>query len=108
MKLGTHTTTTRRQFSIGELKEATRNFDLSTYIGEGSIGKVPFSHSKCCLKDYYNFLQKLQGLKSLSKLHHSYGQTKSNYFCFVRRSSDFICILVDIENFCQAHFVCSL
>lgn len=50
VKLGTQTTSTCRHFSIEELKEATKNFDLSTYIGQGSIGKVPFNHSKCCLK----------------------------------------------------------
>ncbi|KAK7271129.1 hypothetical protein RJT34_26773 [Clitoria ternatea] len=40
VKLGTQTTSTCRQFSIEELKEATKNFELSTYIGEGSIGKL--------------------------------------------------------------------
>ncbi|KAK7380999.1 hypothetical protein VNO78_33521 [Psophocarpus tetragonolobus] len=40
VKLGTQTTSTCRQFSMEELKEATKNFDLSTYIGEGSIGKL--------------------------------------------------------------------
>ncbi|KAL5186951.1 putative inactive leucine-rich repeat receptor-like protein kinase [Glycine soja] len=42
VKLGTQTTSTCRQFSIEELKEATKNFDLSTYIGQGqgSIGKL--------------------------------------------------------------------
>lgn len=40
MKLGTQATPTCRQFSIEELKEITRNFDLSTYIGEGSAGKL--------------------------------------------------------------------
>ncbi|CAI8612143.1 unnamed protein product [Vicia faba] len=40
MKLGTQTSTTCRHFSIQELKEITRNFDLSAYIGEGSIGKL--------------------------------------------------------------------
>jgi hypothetical protein len=40
MKLGTQATPSSRHFSIEELKEITRNFDLSTYIGEGSIGKV--------------------------------------------------------------------
>lgn len=46
MKLGTQTTTTCRHFSIHELKEITRNFDLSTYIGEGSIGKVSLDYAK--------------------------------------------------------------
>ncbi|XP_015946556.1 probable inactive leucine-rich repeat receptor-like protein kinase At3g03770 [Arachis duranensis] len=40
VKLGSQTTTTCRQFSIEELKEAARNFDMSTYVGEGSIGKL--------------------------------------------------------------------
>ncbi|RZB46877.1 putative inactive leucine-rich repeat receptor-like protein kinase isoform C [Glycine soja] len=40
VKLGTQTTSTCRHFSIEELKEATKNFDLSTYIGQGSIGKL--------------------------------------------------------------------
>ncbi|CAJ1947604.1 unnamed protein product [Sphenostylis stenocarpa] len=40
VKLGTQTTPTCRQFSIEELKEATKNFDLSNYIGQGSIGKL--------------------------------------------------------------------
>ncbi|KAJ1417940.1 Protein kinase-like domain superfamily [Sesbania bispinosa] len=40
VKLGTQATPTCRQFPIEELKEITRNFDLSTYIGEGSIGKL--------------------------------------------------------------------
>ncbi|KAL2320271.1 hypothetical protein Fmac_029240 [Flemingia macrophylla] len=39
-KLGTQATTTNREFPIEELKEVTRNFDLSTFIGEGSLGKV--------------------------------------------------------------------
>ena len=52
MKLGTQATPTYRQFSIEELKEVTKNFDLSTYIGEGSTGKVPFNHSKYSLKDW--------------------------------------------------------
>lgn len=46
MNLGAQTTTTCRHFSIEELKEITRNFDLSAYIGEGSIGKVSFDYSK--------------------------------------------------------------
>ncbi|KAK7316120.1 hypothetical protein VNO77_34851 [Canavalia gladiata] len=40
VKLGTQSSPTCRQFSIEALKEATKNFDLSTYIGEGSIGKL--------------------------------------------------------------------
>jgi len=37
VKLGTQTTPTCRQFSIQDLKEATKNFNLSTCIGDGSI-----------------------------------------------------------------------
>lgn len=29
-----------RVFSVEELEEATENFDQSTFLGEGSIGKV--------------------------------------------------------------------
>lgn len=43
MKLGKQATPICRHFSIEELKEITRNFDLSTYIGEGTIGKVTFN-----------------------------------------------------------------
>ena len=50
VKLGTQTVPTCRQFSIEELKEATKNFDLSAYIGQGSIGKVHFNPLKVLLK----------------------------------------------------------
>ncbi|KAL1314676.1 hypothetical protein HN51_041502 [Arachis hypogaea] len=40
LKLGTQATSFYRQFSTEELKDVTKNFDLSTYIGEGSIGKL--------------------------------------------------------------------
>jgi hypothetical protein len=40
VKLGTQILPTYRVFSVEELKEATRNFEWSSYIGEGSIGKV--------------------------------------------------------------------
>ncbi|KAL2965347.1 hypothetical protein AAZX31_16G056100 [Glycine max] len=78
-KLGTQATPIRRQFSIEELKEVTRNFDLSTYIGEGSLGKLykgklengtyvvirRVALSKKCS------IQNLKaGLDLLSKLHH--------------------------------------
>ncbi|OVA15411.1 Protein kinase domain [Macleaya cordata] len=39
-KLGTQGVPTYRLFSIEELKEATNNFDQSTFLGEGSIGKI--------------------------------------------------------------------
>lgn len=45
VKLGTQANPTCRQFLIEELKDITRNFALSTCIGEGSIGKVSFNHS---------------------------------------------------------------
>lgn len=40
VKLGTQTSPTCRQFSIQELKEATKNFSLLTCIGDGSIEKL--------------------------------------------------------------------
>jgi hypothetical protein len=40
VKMGTQILPTYRVFSVEELKEATRNFEGSSYIGEGSIGKV--------------------------------------------------------------------
>lgn len=40
MKLGTQVLPTYRVFSLEELKEATKNFERSAYIGEGSIGKL--------------------------------------------------------------------
>lgn len=40
-KLGTQGTPVHRFFSFEELKDATKNFDMSTLIGEGSNGKVP-------------------------------------------------------------------
>lgn len=40
VKLGTQVLPTYRVFSVEELKEATKNFEQSSYIGEGSIGKV--------------------------------------------------------------------
>ncbi|KAI4350534.1 hypothetical protein L6164_004982 [Bauhinia variegata] len=40
MKLGTHTNPICRLFSIEELKEATKDFHTSLFIGEGSIGKL--------------------------------------------------------------------
>ncbi|KAL5080604.1 hypothetical protein RYX36_009025 [Vicia faba] len=40
VKLGTQTSPTYRQFSIQELKEATKNFSLLTCIGDGSIVKL--------------------------------------------------------------------
>ncbi|XP_057437475.1 probable inactive leucine-rich repeat receptor-like protein kinase At3g03770 isoform X2 [Lotus japonicus] len=40
VKLGTQANPTCRQFLIEELKDITRNFALSTCIGEGSIGKL--------------------------------------------------------------------
>lgn len=55
MKLGTQASPSCRQFSIEELKEITRNFNLSTYIGEGSIGKVSFTHLKYSLIDIGQF-----------------------------------------------------
>lgn len=40
VKLGTQVLPTYRVFSLEELREATRNFERASYIGEGSIGKL--------------------------------------------------------------------
>ncbi|KAL4192908.1 hypothetical protein AMTRI_Chr06g174330 [Amborella trichopoda] len=40
MKLGAQGLPVYRSFLLEELEEATRNFDHSTYLGEGSIGKL--------------------------------------------------------------------
>ncbi|KAF7801678.1 putative inactive leucine-rich repeat receptor-like protein kinase [Senna tora] len=79
LKLGTQANPFCRMFSIEELKEATKYFDMSTYIGEGSIGKMykgkldngsyvairSLALSKKCS------IQNLKGrLDLLSKLHH--------------------------------------
>ncbi|XP_010930133.1 probable inactive leucine-rich repeat receptor-like protein kinase At3g03770 [Elaeis guineensis] len=40
MKLGMQVLPTYRVFSLEELKEATKNFEHSAYVGEGSIGKL--------------------------------------------------------------------
>ncbi|KAK6117485.1 hypothetical protein DH2020_048763 [Rehmannia glutinosa] len=39
-KMGNQSTPPYRVFSVEELEEATKNFDESTFLGEGSIGKV--------------------------------------------------------------------
>ncbi|KAJ3671494.1 hypothetical protein LUZ60_007573 [Juncus effusus] len=39
-KLGTQILPTYRVFNVEELKEATKNFERSSFIGEGSIGKL--------------------------------------------------------------------
>ncbi|KAK4259400.1 hypothetical protein QN277_005738 [Acacia crassicarpa] len=40
VKLGAQTTSICRPISVEELKDATRDFDLSAFIGEGSLGKL--------------------------------------------------------------------
>ena len=40
VKLGTQILPTYRVFSVEELKEATKNFERLSFIGEGPIGKV--------------------------------------------------------------------
>ncbi|KAI9127228.1 hypothetical protein K1719_001787 [Acacia pycnantha] len=40
VELGAQTTSICRPISVEELKDATRNFDLSALIGEGSLGKL--------------------------------------------------------------------
>ncbi|XP_029127828.1 probable inactive leucine-rich repeat receptor-like protein kinase At3g03770 isoform X2 [Cajanus cajan] len=78
-KLGTQATPTCRQFSIEELKEVTRNFDLSTYIGEGSLGKMykgklengSYVAIRCLALSKKCSMQNLKArLDLLSKLHH--------------------------------------
>jgi hypothetical protein len=40
VKFGTQIMPTHRVFSLEELKEATKCFERSAFLGEGSIGKV--------------------------------------------------------------------
>ncbi|KAI4348293.1 hypothetical protein L6164_009029 [Bauhinia variegata] len=79
VKLGTQTSPICRLFSIEELKEATKNFHPSTFIGEGSIGKLYKGklengsyvaiRSLALSKKY--LIQNLKArLDLLSKLHH--------------------------------------
>ncbi|XP_027186650.1 probable inactive leucine-rich repeat receptor-like protein kinase At3g03770 isoform X3 [Cicer arietinum] len=79
MKLGKQATPICRHFSIEELKEITRNFDLSTYIGEGTIGKLYKGKLEngsyvmirsLALKKKFSIQNLKAGLDLLSKLHH--------------------------------------
>lgn len=60
-KLGTQGAPVCRVFTLEELKEATNNFDSSSFMGEGSIGKVPHENSSILRKfsreTYFEFLQ---------------------------------------------------
>jgi hypothetical protein len=40
VKLGTQMQPSHRVFSLEELKEATKSFERSAFLGEGAIGKV--------------------------------------------------------------------
>ncbi|CAJ1791640.1 unnamed protein product [Sphenostylis stenocarpa] len=78
-KLGTHAIPTCRQFSIEELNEVTRNFESSTYMGEGSLGKLykgkldngSYVVIRCVALSKKCSIQNLKArLDFLSKLHH--------------------------------------
>ncbi|XP_054801027.1 probable inactive leucine-rich repeat receptor-like protein kinase At3g03770 isoform X2 [Prosopis cineraria] len=79
VKLGAQANPVCRVFSIEELKEATKDFDVSTYMGEGSIGKLykgklengPYVAIRSLSLSKKCSIQNLKGrLDLLSKLHH--------------------------------------
>lgn len=49
-KLGAQGASACHLFSMEELKEATNNFDSSTFMGEGSVGKVLLKNSNVLWK----------------------------------------------------------
>ncbi|KAH8519386.1 hypothetical protein H0E87_000972 [Populus deltoides] len=78
-KLGTQGAPVCRVFTLEELKEATNNFDSSSFMGEGSIGKIykgRLENGTCVAIRSLSLLKKhsIQNLKVrldlLSKLHH--------------------------------------
>ncbi|XP_020251894.1 probable inactive leucine-rich repeat receptor-like protein kinase At3g03770 [Asparagus officinalis] len=78
-KLGTQVLPTHRVFSLEELKEATRNFERASYVGEGSIGKLykgrldngTFVAIRClALSKRYSIRNLKLRLDLLSKLRH--------------------------------------
>ncbi|XP_008231150.1 PREDICTED: probable inactive leucine-rich repeat receptor-like protein kinase At3g03770 [Prunus mume] len=78
-KLETHSASVSRIFSLEQLKEATNNFDLSMFLGEGSMGKLykgKLENGTYVAIRFLTILKKysIQNLKVrldfLSKLHH--------------------------------------
>ncbi|KAK4272174.1 hypothetical protein QN277_020762 [Acacia crassicarpa] len=79
MKIGAQANPVCRVFSIEELKEATKDFHESTYMGEGSMGKLykgklengPYVAIRSLSPSKKCSIQTLKGrLDLLSKLHH--------------------------------------
>ncbi|KAL5998157.1 hypothetical protein ACLOJK_009095 [Asimina triloba] len=79
MKLGMQGSPTYRTFSIEELKEATKNFHQSTFLGSGSIGQLykgklengSYVAIRCLAFSSRHSVQNLKlQLDLLSKLHH--------------------------------------
>lgn len=59
MKVGVQGSPLHRLFSLEELKDSTRNFDQSMYMGEGSAGKVIISNSKHALNIFMECLYEI-------------------------------------------------
>lgn len=81
VKLGTQVLPTYRVFSLEELREATKDFDKSSYLGEGSVGKLYKGRLENgifvairCLELYkrYSIRNLKLRLDLLSKLRHSH------------------------------------
>lgn len=79
MKLGTHVLPTYRAFSLQDLQEATKNFEISSYIGEGTVGKLykgrlengTFVAIRCLVLSRKNSIRNLNlRIDLLSKLRH--------------------------------------
>ncbi|PIN03858.1 Serine/threonine protein kinase [Handroanthus impetiginosus] len=78
-KMGNQSSPSYRVFPVGELEEATKNFDQSTFLGEGSIGKVykgrlgngtDVAIRSLALHRKYSIPNLRLRLDLLSKLHH--------------------------------------
>jgi hypothetical protein len=52
VKLGTQIQPSYHIFSLEELKEATKSFEQSAFLGEGAIGKVSWHIFKICIFVY--------------------------------------------------------